>query len=84
MIEPAGTEPEAFSIPLTTGILKPFPSETIIIPSVLETLYPDIKLYSFDLYIPLGKDQYDTKKVLHFYKTFKCLHPELILVSYEC
>jgi hypothetical protein len=71
MIEPAGTEPEAFSIPLTTGILKPLPSETIIIPSVLETLYPDIKCYSFDLYIPMSKDPYRTKKALHFCKTFR-------------
>jgi hypothetical protein len=71
MIEPAGTVPEAFPIPLTTGMLKPFPSETIIIPSVLVTLYPDIKRYSFDLYIPMSKDPHRTKKVLHFRKTFR-------------
>jgi hypothetical protein len=62
MIVPSGTPEDALAIPLTVGMLNPLPFVTRIIPSVFVTLYPDIKLYSFDLYIPYSRDHKPTKK----------------------
>lgn len=51
MILPTFAVFEAFPMPLTTGIVKPLPSETTIIPSAFVTLYPDIqRLYISFIY----------------------------------
>ena len=43
MILPTFAVLEAFPMPLTTGIVRPLPSETTTIPSEFETLYEDIQ-----------------------------------------
>lgn len=62
MIVPSGTPEDALTIPLTVGIVNPLPFVESAIPSGLVILYPDIKLYSFDLYIQYPRDHKPTKK----------------------